>query len=120
MVTGSADSTLKLWDRRKLTTADGAPNELHVFLSHNQAINTVEWSPVRKSPRSPLPLGVRARVRVRVAPGLGLGLRLGLGSLLLLARCLEAHRRRGGGRAAARAGGRVFHVVIAHSTSRAR
>jgi len=78
VVTGSADSTLKLWDRRKLTTADGAPNELHVFLSHNQAINTVEWSPVRKSPRSPLPLGVRARVRVRVAPGLGLGLRLGL------------------------------------------
>jgi hypothetical protein len=53
VVTGSADSTLKLWDRRKLTTADGSPSELHVFLTHNQAINTVEWSPVRGQGPSP-------------------------------------------------------------------
>ena len=39
--------------RRKLTTADGSPSELHVFLTHNQAINTVEWSPVRGQGPSP-------------------------------------------------------------------
>lgn len=39
LATGSVDSTVKLFDLRKLTTS------LHTFASHNGAVFQVEWSP---------------------------------------------------------------------------
>mmetsp|Transcript_10242 Transcript_10242/g.19377 ORF Transcript_10242/g.19377 Transcript_10242/m.19377 type:complete len:567 (+) Transcript_10242:151-1851(+) len=47
IVTGSADSTMKLWDRRKLKLSPGN-TPLHVLDSHSEELKTVEWSPHHK------------------------------------------------------------------------
>ena len=44
VVTGSADTTVKLWDRRKLG-ADGAACCVHTFGLHAVAITSVQWCP---------------------------------------------------------------------------
>jgi histone-binding protein RBBP4 len=44
VLTGSADATVKLWDRRKLG-ATGADCCAHTFVSHTEGITTVQWCP---------------------------------------------------------------------------
>ena len=45
VVTGSADHTVKLWDRRKLARANGGDCCVHTFNLHTDAITTVQWCP---------------------------------------------------------------------------
>jgi|TARA_B110000305_G_scaffold234136_1_gene291676 histone-binding protein RBBP4 len=47
VVTGSADSTVKLWDKRKLT-ATGDACVVHTFSLHSAGITTVQWCPDQK------------------------------------------------------------------------
>ena len=50
VVTGSADTTVKLWDRRKLGGGGGAAAAgcVHTFTSHSDGITTVQWCPDEK------------------------------------------------------------------------
>ncbi|WIA34025.1 hypothetical protein OEZ86_012406 [Tetradesmus obliquus] len=46
IVTGAADGSLKVWDRRKLPANGAAPDgTLHTFAYHSEAIMRVEWHP---------------------------------------------------------------------------
>lgn len=48
ILTGSADTTVRLYDRRKLVSGDvGSP--LHIFEGHKAAVLCVQWCPDRKS-----------------------------------------------------------------------
>eukprot|EP00899_Mesostigma_viride_P011111 jgi/Mesvir1/1/Mv08890-RA.1 len=52
IVTGSADCTVKVFDRRKLGGAEGGAAKsaaLHTLRSHSEYVNTVRWSPDRSS-----------------------------------------------------------------------
>ena len=44
VVTGSADSTVKLWDKRKLS-GSGNACVVHTFSLHTEGITTVQWCP---------------------------------------------------------------------------
>jgi len=47
IITGSADNTVKLWDRRKLG-ATGESCCVHTFSLHTEALTTVQWCPDQK------------------------------------------------------------------------
>lgn len=44
IATGGSDKKVKVWDRRKLTTANGAPDPRHIFSGHLAQVNTVMWN----------------------------------------------------------------------------
>ena len=48
VVTGSADTTVKLWDLRKLGGGGGG-GSVHTFTSHTDGITTVQWCPDQRS-----------------------------------------------------------------------
>ncbi|GAA0185518.1 hypothetical protein LIER_32806 [Lithospermum erythrorhizon] len=48
ILTGSADNTVRLFDRRNLTT-DGAGLPVHTFEGHTEAVLCVQWSPDKSS-----------------------------------------------------------------------
>eukprot|EP00898_Chlorokybus_atmophyticus_P005036 jgi/Chlat1/5533/Chrsp369S05397 len=45
VLTGSADSTVRLFDRRKLSTTSNGAAAVHIFSGHKEPITTVQWSP---------------------------------------------------------------------------
>ncbi|GJR34544.1 retrovirus-related pol polyprotein from transposon TNT 1-94 [Tanacetum coccineum] len=48
ILTGSADNTIHLFDRRNLTT-DGIGSPIHIFENHTAAVLCVQWSPDKSS-----------------------------------------------------------------------
>ncbi|PWA45485.1 hypothetical protein CTI12_AA517700 [Artemisia annua] len=48
IVTGSADNTIRLFDRRNLTT-NGIGSPIHIFENHTAAVLCVQWSPDKSS-----------------------------------------------------------------------
>ncbi|KAK9066111.1 hypothetical protein SSX86_015513 [Deinandra increscens subsp. villosa] len=48
LLTGSADNTIRLFDRRNLTT-NGVGSPIHIFENHKAAVLCVQWSPDKSS-----------------------------------------------------------------------
>ncbi|KAJ9568474.1 hypothetical protein OSB04_004440 [Centaurea solstitialis] len=48
ILTGSADNTVRLFDRRSLTS-NGVGSPVHIFTNHNAAVLCVQWSPDKSS-----------------------------------------------------------------------
>lgn len=48
IITGSADNSVRMFDRRRLTST-GLGSPVHVFENHNAAVLCVQWSPDRPS-----------------------------------------------------------------------
>ncbi|GJZ94327.1 WD40 repeat-containing protein MSI4-like protein [Tanacetum coccineum] len=48
ILTGSADNTIRLFDRRNLTT-NGIGSPIHIFENHTAAVLCVQWSPDKSS-----------------------------------------------------------------------
>ncbi|KAM7471823.1 hypothetical protein LguiA_010006 [Lonicera macranthoides] len=48
ILTGSADNSVRMFDRRKLTSG-GFGSPIHIFEGHNAAVLCVQWSPDRSS-----------------------------------------------------------------------
>ncbi|KVH97951.1 WD-40 repeat-containing protein MSI4-like [Cynara cardunculus var. scolymus] len=48
ILTGSADNTVRLFDRRNLT-ANGVGSPIHIFENHSAAVLCVQWSPDKSS-----------------------------------------------------------------------
>lgn len=48
IITGSADNTVRMFDRRSLTSS-GVGSPVHIFENHNAAVLCVQWSPDRPS-----------------------------------------------------------------------
>ncbi|CAK9174490.1 unnamed protein product [Ilex paraguariensis] len=49
ILTGSADNSVRMFDRRNLTSASGVGSPIHIFEGHNAAVLCVQWSPDKSS-----------------------------------------------------------------------
>ncbi|EPS70167.1 nucleosome/chromatin assembly factor group, partial [Genlisea aurea] len=49
ILTGSADNTICMYDRRRLTSEGGVGSPVHIFEDHAAAVLCVQWSPAKAS-----------------------------------------------------------------------